>query len=436
MKFLLIIYLILQFGQLTLAVQHNIICYYDASSEDRQGFAHFSLADLDKALEFCTHVIYGYAGINTLSLQMSSLNAARDIERRHFSEVTALKEKYPHIKFLLSVGGDKDIDLDLNNKYIELLEAGAETQKSFIESALYLLRSYKFDGLDLAFQFPRNNNNVKGIINAPWKSLRKLFANRLNETDNKEEDHRTQFSVLVQNLKKAFKPHDLMLSLTVLPNVNASQYFNASALISNLDFINLQTFDFTTPELSPSEATYTAPLYSLPVQGNRNVQHSVDYQVNYWLSQRISHNKINVGRAWKITTASRTDGYPKILAANGPAPAGYITKLPGIFTWTEICPMLPNALNVNKTGPQAPLLSVLDPHKDFVTYAFRAADANGEYGMWVSYDDPRIAAVKAAYVKRRHLGGIALYDVSLDDFHGLCNGDTFPMLRYIKYTFL
>lgn len=208
-----------------------------------------------------------------------------------------------------------------------------------------------------------------------------------------------------------------------------------------MDFINLQTFDFTTPEQSPSEATYTAPLYSVPVQGTRNFQHSVDYQVNYWISQRIAYNKINVGiaaygRAWKMTSESKSDGYPKVLATNGPAPAGYITKIPGVLTWPEICPMLPNALNRNKSGPHAPLLNVLDPHKDFVTYAFRPADANGEYGMWVSYDDPRIVAQKAAYVRRRHLGGVALYDVSLDDFNGICNGDTFPMLRYIKYMFL
>lgn len=219
------------------------------------------------------------------------------------------------------------------------------------------------------------------------------------------------------------------------------EFFNVSALVNNLDFINLQTFDFSTPESSPSSATYTSNLYSMPVQGHGIRQHSVDYQVNYWISKRVPHNKLHVGiaaygRAWKMSTSSNRDGYPNVMATSGPASPSYVTKMPGILTWMEICSLLPNILNANNTGPHAPLQSVLDPHRDYATYAFRPADDNGEYGLWVSYDDPRTAANKAAYVRRRHLGGIALYDVSLDDFNGVCNGDQYPMLRYIKYKFL
>ena len=153
---------------------------------------------------------------------MVSLNPERDIENRHFEEITDLKIKYPHIKFLLSLGGDKD-DEDETNKYLKLLEASDETQKGFIESVLYLLRSYKFDGLDLAYQFPRIDYNAKEEV---WKSLMKSksFGN-FYETNKTIESHKEQFSELVHNLRKALQHHELLLGLTVLPNINASREF-------------------------------------------------------------------------------------------------------------------------------------------------------------------------------------------------------------------
>ena len=197
-------------------------CVYDLSFYFFPlGFGQFTTDDLDNALEFCTHLIYGYAGINAQTLQMVSLNPERDIGNRHFEEITDLKIKYPHVKFLLSLGGDKDHE-DEPNKYLKLLEADNETQKAFIESVLYLLRSYKFDGLD-AYQFPRIDYNAKEDA---WKSLKKsqLFEN-LSETNKTIESHKEQFVELVENLRKAVQRHELLLGLTVLPNINASREF-------------------------------------------------------------------------------------------------------------------------------------------------------------------------------------------------------------------
>lgn len=97
------------------------------------GLAKFSTPDFEIALQFCTHLIYGYAGINSENFQLKSLNTQRDLQRRHFATVTDLKEKFPHIKFLLSVGGDKDFESP--EKYVQLLEGGAEKHRTFAESA-------------------------------------------------------------------------------------------------------------------------------------------------------------------------------------------------------------------------------------------------------------------------------------------------------------
>ncbi|TMW43180.1 hypothetical protein DOY81_011739 [Sarcophaga bullata] len=161
------------------------------------------------------------------------------------------------------MGGDKDHE-DESNKYLKLLEADDEKQKGFIESVLYLLRSYKFDGLDLAYQFPRIDYNAK---EESWKSLKKSksFGN-ISEANKTVQNHKEQFVELIQNLRKALLRHELLLGLTVLPNVNASQFFNVSSLINNLDFVNLQTFDSPRPELESLKqgpSYHSTSLYSL-----------------------------------------------------------------------------------------------------------------------------------------------------------------------------
>lgn len=66
------------------------------------------------------------------------------------------------------------------------------------------------------------------------------------------------------------------------------------------------------------------------------------------------------------------------------------------------------------------------------TYAFRLPQDDKE-GIWVSFEDPDTAGQKASYVKAKGLGGVAVVDVTLDDFRGLCTGDKYPLLRAAKF---
>lgn len=68
-----------------------------------------------------------------------------------FRQATQLKRKYPGLKVLLGVGGDVQNNYD---KWLELLEQST-SRISFINSAYDLIKSYDFDGLDLAFEFPK-----------------------------------------------------------------------------------------------------------------------------------------------------------------------------------------------------------------------------------------------------------------------------------------
>ncbi|XP_013099267.2 chitinase-like protein Idgf3 isoform X1 [Stomoxys calcitrans] len=437
MKFWLNLFAFAAVGHLTLALGPNMICYYDASSEDRVGQAKFTIQDIESVIQFCTHLVYGYVGIDPETFEIISLNVQRDVKKRHFAAVTELKDRYPSTKFLLSVGGDKD--LNKPEKYINLLESGKANQTKFIESARDVLRAYNFDGLDLAFQLPRNKPlKVHSEIGQVWKSFKKFFSGD-QIVDEKSDEHKEQFTELVKDIRMAFRTYDLMLTLTVLPNVNSSWYFNAPAIINNLDYVNLAAFDFTTPERNPHEADYTAPLFHLPQEGNRMTHYSVDYQVDHWISQRVPHSKINVGittygRAWKMTTESKADGLPIVQHTDGPAPAGEETKTEGLLKYSEIC-QLTSPWKVDRKGDESPIKRIVDRTHKYGVYAYRSADSKGENGMWVSFEDTDTVATKATYVRNRGLGGVALFDLSMDDFRGNCANEKFPLLKAIKYKF-
>lgn len=171
-------------------------------------------------MQFCTHLIYGYAGLTAGNFEISSLNVDRDMF--HYRQITALKTKFPQLRIYLSLGGDKDQDPADDNKYIHLLEGGKQLYPNFIQSSINLLRTNGFDGLDLAFQFPRNKpRKVHSKIGMVWKKFKKLFTGNFI-VDNDAHLHKQQFTEFVDDLHNAFRIANLSLTLTVLPNVNST----------------------------------------------------------------------------------------------------------------------------------------------------------------------------------------------------------------------
>lgn len=207
------------------------------------------------------------------------------------------------------------------------------------------------------------------------------------------------------------------------------------AIINNLDFVVLETFDFQTYGRNPKEADFPAPLYEL---NERNPQSNVNAQVQYWLTNRAPASKVVVGiptygRAWKLYEKSGITGVPPLKTDKEGVIEGPQTKMPGLLSWPEVCAKLPNPSNMHLKGEEAPLRKVGDPVKRFGSYAFRLPDKDGNFGMWVGYEDPDMAGNKAGYVRAKGLGGIGIFDLSMDDFRGTCTGDKFPILRAAKY---
>ncbi|KAM7344751.1 chitinase-like protein Idgf5 [Cochliomyia hominivorax] len=406
----------------------NMVCFLDTS---RVKSVQQTIFDIDPAMQFCNYLIYGYAGINSDTYQLKTLDRGLNFDLYH--AVTALKRKHAHLKVLLSVGGDRDLESEEEepNKYLLLLENIAH-RNAFINSAQSFVNTYGFDGLDLAWQFPKNPpKEVYTGIRKAWNKFKGLFKGR-KVVDEKAEEHREQFVSFVRELRQSMSSLHALLTVTVLPHVSAELFFDIPQIVPQVDFVNLATFDYYTPLRDPKIADYTASIYEL---FERNPELNIDYQIQYWLNHTVESGKLMMGvpaygRSWVMTKESGITGYPPI-PAGGAAPAGNLTQTIGLLSYPEICVKLHK--NRDLTGDEAPVHKVGDPTKRYGTYCYRDADENGEYGLWVSYEEPVTAANKANYARVRSLGGVALFDLLTDDVLGTCGDGKYPILRSIKY---
>ncbi|XP_076237234.1 imaginal disc growth factor 4 isoform X2 [Calliopsis andreniformis] len=409
--------------------EHNkVVCYWNSTAFERQGPGKFQLDDVRSALSLCTHLVYGFAGINADSFEVIPLSPNLDTGAgyAYYKLTTQLKKAFPELKVYLSIGGNADPEED-THKYLVVTET-PESRSKFINSVNRLLNDYDFDGIDLAWQFPPVKvKKQRSTLGSFWHGVKKTFGYGKFK-DEKEQEHRDGFTILVRDLKAQLRPKMKALTITVLPHVNSSIYYDARLLAPNIEAVHLFAFDQKTPQRNPQEADYPAPIYE---SYGRVPQDNVDATTRYWLENGTPGSKIVVGipsfaRTWKLTSESQISGVPP-LVADGPGAEGPHTNMPGILSYSEVCARLTESA-VGR------LRRVSDPSKKYGSYAYQPYDENtGAEGIWVGYEDPDTAGNKAAYAKAKGLGGVAIYDLSLDDFRGICTGDKYPIVRGAKY---
>ncbi|KAM7352605.1 chitinase-like protein Idgf3 [Cochliomyia hominivorax] len=413
--------------QLSLVNAGKMVCYYDTYGPKRPGTAKFTSKDMETVLQFCSYVVYSHVIVapNTFAVTYLAKTQEQD-----FLNVAKFKTKFPSVKFLLSISGNKNAS-DTEH-FLKLLDADHKIQQTFVNTAVNMVRKFKFDGLSLDLQLPTEApRKVHPYYVQIWKSITHFFSPS-SVKDDQAITHKRELADLVQQLSGVLKQNNLILSLNVLPNVKSKVYFDTSVITQYLDFIILSAFDFYTPNRNPEEADYMAPIYAPIKTGHRLPQANIEQLVTEWTqtlkvpSEKLILGIAAYGRAWEMTNASKITGLPPVAHTNGSAPAGPITHTRGFLSYPEICEHFPKPNEKNIT----PWTRVVDPTRKYGNYAYRPAEKYP--GVWISYEDPLTAAFKVDYAKNHNLGGVALFDITLDDLRGRCNnGDTFPILRSI-----
>ncbi|XP_001604515.2 probable chitinase 10 [Nasonia vitripennis] len=356
------------------------ICYLTNWSHKRPGAGKFMPEDIDASL--CTHVIYAFA---TLKKHLLSESSDKDAEM--YEKLIALREKNPDIKILLAIGG-----WAFGSTPFKELTSNTFRMNQFVYEAIDFLREYKFDGLDVDWEYPRGADDRAAYVNL-LKELRVAFEGEA---------------------KSAGLPK-LILSAAVPASFEAiAAGYDVPEISKYLDFINVMTYDFHGQW--ERQVGHNSPLYPLESATSYQKKLTVDYSAREWVKQGAPKEKLMIGmptygRSFTLVDKAKFDiGAP----ASGGGAAGNFTNEPGFLSYYEVCTFL----NEDNT-------TLVWDSEQQVPFAYRD-------DQWVGFDDERSLVNKMNWLKEEGFGGIMIWSVDMDDFKGSCGNSKFPLIKAMK----
>ena len=192
------------------------------------GLGSYKVEDIDVSL--CTHIVYAFATLDGSTYTMNVFDSWLDIDLKNYEKFVGLRAQYPNKKFLIALGGWND---SRTNKYATLL-ASAALRANFVTKAVEFIAKYKFDGLDLDYEYP-------------------AFEQSASE--------KSTFASWVKELKTAFEPYGWELTAAVAAGKSKIDAgYDVPELSKYLDAIHLMTYDMHGSW--ESAVDHHAPLYS------------------------------------------------------------------------------------------------------------------------------------------------------------------------------
>lgn len=330
--------------------------------------ADFQIADID--ISKLTHISYSF--IDVVDGRCTYGDKYADYEkffpstddwddyngkmRGNFNQLFQSKKKHPHLKTMMTVGGREVTSFST-------IASTERKREKFAQSCADFMQQHKFDGIDLAWEYPAAKDKHNFVL--LLKALRKAM-------DALGDQH--------------------PLSIVASAERDTSAGYLMSEINDIVDFVNVQTYDFSTA--FDSETGHNAPLYSNPdaVAGSS----SVDEAIRLFLALGLAKQKLILGlplygHSWRQVTANGLFQFSR-----GPAEG---TWDKGTVNYNDL---VDNYINKNGYTRYYDNLSK-------VPYLY-----NPEAQVFISYDDEESICHKVGYVMKHDLGGAMAWDVSGD----------------------
>ncbi|WP_082926972.1 glycosyl hydrolase family 18 protein [Paenibacillus tuaregi] len=306
----------------------------------------------------------------------------------NFYKLQQLKKSNPNLKTLLSVGG-----WTWSNRFSDVA-ADPVTRTNFANSAVNIIRTYGFDGIDIDWEYPVSDGLPD---NSRRPEDKHNFTLLLQET-------RAKLSAAGAQDGKAY-----LLTIASRANESYTQTTEISTIAQILDWINIMTYDFHGDW--EQSTNHDAPLYSDPSDPDPN-KLSADYAINAYVNAGVPASKVVLGvpfygRGWK-NCAPGPNGDGQYQACTPDFNGSYIpsgtwdtfeTGASGMFDYGDLA-----ANYVGKNG--------------FVRYWNAAAKVPYLYNpaskIFISYEDSQSLTAKTSYIKTRALGGAMVWELSED----------------------
>ncbi|MEH7085785.1 glycosyl hydrolase family 18 protein [Neobacillus drentensis] len=337
-------------------------------------YSNYQVTDIDASK--LTHLNYAFANISAdgkievgdpwADIEQSFPGDTADQPYKgNFYQLTKLKQQFPHLKTIISVGGwswsDKFSDVALTE----------QSRTIFAESGLQFILKYGFDGIDLDWEYPVAGGEA-GNSNRP--------------------EDKQNFTLLIKKIRETLNAQSIKdgktYLLTIAGGANKGYVANTelNLLQQYLDYIQLMTYDF-----HGSWDTLTgmnAPLYRDPE--SRFSEFSVQDAVQSYINSGVPANKLIMGipfygRVYNQVTNTNNGLYQSFTGGGSALSYGEIES---------------SYLNKNA------FTRLWEPDSK-VPWLF-----NGS--QFISYDDTESIGYKTSFIKSMGLGGAMMWELSQD----------------------
>uniref|UniRef100_A0A0L8IBQ1 GH18 domain-containing protein n=2 Tax=Octopus bimaculoides TaxID=37653 RepID=A0A0L8IBQ1_OCTBM len=297
---------------LTESTNYRRWCYFTNWSQYRDQPAKFKPANIGTHL--CTHISYAFATLkNGLVTNFEIDDISHPWKKGMFEEVNDIKQTNPQLKTYLAIGG-----WNLGSKPFSAAVLTVGTRKVLIDSAIRLARLYKFDGIEIDWEYPAGRGSPP--------------------------EDKGRFTSLISELKQAvtseaFVSQKPQLGLAAAVAAGRSKIdagYEISTISSYLDFINLMTYDFH--GAWEKNTGHNSPLVRRGDETGEYIFWNLEDAAEYWLSKGAPAHKMNIG----IPVYGRTFtlASPNIHGVgapiSGPGVAGMFTKTDGFIAYYEV----------------------------------------------------------------------------------------------------
>ncbi|GIX84796.1 acidic mammalian chitinase [Caerostris extrusa] len=305
--------------------------------------------------------------------------------KKLYFQTTDLKKQNPNLKVLLTVGGGGN-----DGGFSEAFNSTLGRTK-FIISVLATLGKFNFDGLDIDWEFPVWNDNVK--------SDKDNFSHFLKE-------FKALSGIYAHLVKKP--PAILSVAVAAVSTIIDSSY-DVQEMAKYVDFINLMSYDFHDYFWYYPFTGHNSPLFNSSREKAYFATLNTAWSANYWNQKGMPKSKIMIGVPTYAHTYTLLN--PHFHNVDDPASG---TK--GDITFSDVCKLI--AFGATR---------VFD-NESKVPYAYKGYD-------WVSYEDEVSIRGKAKWILSEGYGGVMTYNLNSDDWLFACSETSFPLHRIIYDVF-
>ncbi|KAL7904368.1 glycoside hydrolase family 18 protein [Trichoderma velutinum] len=315
-----------------------------------------------------THLLYAFAGIAPDGSVISfdpwadeqKLLGKRDAVHGAIEQVFLLKNKYRHMKTLLSIGG---WTASQEGKFAPAI-GSAEGRRRFAETAVRLLADWGFDGIDIDYEYPATPEDARNFV-----YLLREVREALDDYANR---HGQRYRYLLTVATSAGPEHYNVLEMEAMDQYIDTWHLMAYDYAGSWDTVSGQQSNVFTDRQNPDSTKF-----------------NTDQAVDAYLDRGIDPSKIVLGLPLYGRSFENTDGLGKPYSGIGPG-----TIEPGVYLYRDL-PRPGATVYVNR-------------------YTLSAYSYDPSSRELVSFDNVETARLKAEYLQSRGLGGAVFWEASGD----------------------